>query len=443
MKNMHKEFDKELAERLYQYTEEPPNELWNKIALAARFKEKDALWISWSNYSAGAILFVSALWMIYAVAPAAERRDQAYAMGMSAETDQGSSSPNAPGTPAVHVNPRPGSGKNLEPPSSGVSAATPVTMGVERKSVPKTAEKKGSAARDEVSYGSAVFTEAPIEPKSSSPAPKLLVGSIHSRLDTTIVFMDKAGRTVTVEGPRKKIRGNQFSMYFMAMPALNYQLLDVSQADPIQIDSVYGSSAGNIGQMGFRAELGIEVPWTKRLTAFAGLVYFHRNRIIRYTELTPGPLQPVSLPGGGTALVPQITTQQSSFQDEARNLGIQLGVLFKLSSDKHRILSAQDALNSETMKPKKRLVHFVGLGMEIQKSLGSTSSPMSETLHRPSLYAFTSFYYRVQYPDAGRLRFFAQPMVGYLYYASETKDSPFQLKPLSVGLNLGCTYRMR
>jgi len=449
MKNMHEGFEKELISRLLQYREEPDNALWTQIVRAVQVDGKEPMWISWSKYASGIIIAVSAVFLNSINGKFEEK-----------------------GTANVSLVPAENVAYSL-PPSTLAEAST---VSIQLPSIEKTSASKGdgstnqgglsehdgstswkaSANQEELIASSNTTRQTETGPLYNKPSQvhadeqrlakevKLVSISSVDLLDT-IVMVDHQDR-VTKIGDRKKVRrGNQFSAYFMAMPALNYQLIEVNQTDKILIDKVDIGSPFDVRQMGFRLELGLQFPVSKRFSAFAGLVYFQRNQTVRYTEKVIQRMQQVSSPGGGTTLVPVFNYNLKSFSEDAKNLGIQLGMLFKLSSEKPRALSSAEALSSTTMKPKKKLVHFVGLGVDIQKSLtnSGSASNTSEILSSPSLYAFGNLYYRLQYPNVGRMKVFAQPMFNYAFYLDVDQSAAFVLKPYGIGLNIGCTYTLR
>ena len=144
---------------------------------------------------------------------------------------------------------------------------------------------------------------------------------------------------------------------------------------------------------------------------------------------------------GEILVEPHFSYLKKSFEYELRNMGVQFGILYKLSSEKPRQLTSKEALSSETMLPKKKLLHLVGAGIEFHKALNETTSfDVADRFTNPSMYVFCNVYYRLQYPSEGRLRGIFQPTFNYSFYINENLNAPFYVKPYGFGLNIGCTY---
>jgi hypothetical protein len=213
----------------------------------------------------------------------------------------------------------------------------------------------------------------------------------------------------------------KFSIYFTAMPTFGYQRIESKTNDKIYIESIKKISAFSTERLGLRAELGAEIPLSRRLKVFGGVLYYQRKQTIDYTEKQIDTTQ-VSIGSNGEYVVEtKLTHSDKSFEYELKNIGFQVGLTYQLK--------------------KAKFLQSLGTGIEFQFALNNLSEEVDNTLtNNPSAYVFYNLYYRLQYPSEGRLKAVFQPTLNYSFYINQNLNAPFYVKPYGLGLNVGATY---
>jgi hypothetical protein len=167
-------------------------------------------------------------------------------------------------------------------------------------------------------------------------------------------------------------------------------------------------------------ELGIEKPLSKRFKMFGGLLYYQRKQTIEYVERTVDSTIVSTGPGGEVTVEPQFKSTNQSFEYELKNIGLQIGLNYKLSQ--------------------RKFLQTLGTGLEFQFALNKRIPNQEVFTNNPSAYVFYNVYYRLQYPSEGRLKAVFQPMLNYSFYINQDLNAPFYVKPFGLGLNIGFTY---
>ena len=225
----------------------------------------------------------------------------------------------------------------------------------------------------------------------------------------------------TQEREQNERTHRKFSIYFTAMPTFGYQRIESKTNDKIYIESIKKISAFSTERLGLRAELGAEVPLSRRLKVFGGLLYYQRKQTIDYTEKQIDTTQ-VSIGSNGEYVVEtKLMHSDKSFEYELKNIGFQIGLNYQLK--------------------KAKFLQSLGTGIEFQFALNKLSEEVDHTFtNNPSAYVFYNLYYRLQYPSEGRLKAVFQPTLNYSFYINQNLNAPFYVKPYGLGLNIGATY---
>jgi hypothetical protein len=430
MKSTREPFDDELKDRLLQYTEEPDGDLWKRIAPHIVSIRPEIAWVVWSQrFSAiilGGLIAVQVM----------QREDRTESDRpipiRSEEVQRENRAENGNHESNANVFAEDHSSDHATD-SNGSEAITVGTTGLD--SSPGAVEDNNEMVEsmDVLSAGSALQVE-----------PNDIIIK-----DTTIILSGKEAEYDTIRKKEDQNRGDKgrslrrraYRIYLTAMPTLGYQRIESNKSDDIYIESIHHVGTFSHKRLGFRVELGIEYPLTKRLRVFGGLLYYQRKLTIEYTEKQTDSTV-VSLGPTGTAIIePQFTYQERSVDYNLNNAGVQVGFNYKLSKFKSAYNSGK-ALSSETIPlPKKRFLHMLGLGIELQKALNKTDAfDQASGFRSQSAYVFLNAYYRLQYPSEGRVRAILQPTLNYSFYTNENLNAPFYVKPYGLGLNLGCTF---
>lgn len=439
---MHESFDDELKERLRHYTEEPDRNLWEGIAPHVVSVRPEPEWIVWSQRTSAVL--IGAAMMIAVVQSSKENAGENKSFGM-AEQQRGSLN-----NQVIQEN-----DKNIAIQLMKDNETTPKNI-TRVKSISK--ENPVNAKTDitssdfivskEEESTLIVLTEKFMEQESNENLHIEPIGEYNLNKDTIKVISEedesdtlKNTEQQKKEYKRKNQRHRKYTLYFTAMPTFGYQRIESNQEDNIIIESIERVSAFSTKRLGVRAELGAEFPLTKRLKLFSGLLYYQRKQTIDYTEKQLDSTIITSGPNGEVIIEPEFSYVGKSVEYELKNIGLQVGVIYKLSRDKQRPLSEKEALTSTTMQPRKKFLHSLGTGLEFHKALNKTSEfNMANGFTDPSAYVFFNVYYRLQYPNEGKLRAIFQPTLNYSFYINENLNAPFYVKPFGLGLNFGCTY---
>lgn len=453
MKNTHKSFYEELKRRLRNYAEEPDNDLWKGIVpyIASVSREPD--WIVWvTRLSIVVIALSTAVFIIF-------RQDAVTTQSVIIKNQM--IMPDSPGSPAIdtlEVSVTSDSHSPLQSFSSNLfknpivisdhdtvdSKTPPVPLTLLRaelqwkKTIPSLPVNTDTRSRHNET-AAAVSTDTPTQ-NAISPKP-----------DKQAVFTKHPAEQQESSASKKtNEKKKPFSLYFTAMPTFGYQRIESNSTDNLFIESIKRIPAFSADRLGVRLEAGAEVPLSKRWTIFGGLLYFQRQQTIEYIErqtenLMNGSAPDTGDPGRSLDAIPQYRYVEKSVDYELKNAGLQLGFNYHLWADRKNPVGTAAIVSSKGVNiPRRKFVHVLGSGIEFHKALNRPDALMqAEQFTDPSSFIFFNLYYRMQYPDAGRLRAVLQPTFNYSLYINETFNAPFYVKPYGLGLNFGATYNLR
>jgi hypothetical protein len=228
------------------------------------------------------------------------------------------------------------------------------------------------------------------------------------------------------------------TLYFLVGPVGTYQQIRPNRQDKIIIERGTGSGTFSQNRVGTRVDFGLQWPLTDKLKVYGGLVYFQQKQTFNYIERTLDTAVAVSGSLSGTIVdVLQNKLSNKSFEHETRNLGIPIGFNYLLSKTVSKRIDSETGLISKS-KRAKRFLHWVGFGAEYQIAIGKTNG--TNNFISPTTYLFGNIFYRIQYPDEGKLRFLIQPMINYSLLVNQNSNSSFYIKPYNASLNFGFTY---
>lgn len=431
MKNTHERFDDELRRRLLNYTEDPDNDLWKRIAHKIAFVNPHPGWKVWSIHVTIAVsVLVISLFKPTQIA-SDERASLDQSIGDVSSIGMGD-------RPLIHQHADFEVSEETEPKESEMhhTYLAPAVNG----------QPAGTDSVDKFQFV--------IKNLSTSAIPKLLSehfspSHFHNKSKRSgnekALFPDNSVKKKRSDQLKRKLRRYKpFSLYFMAMPTFGYQRIASNTSDKVFIENMKRVPTFSADRVGIGIAAGVEVPISKRWIASGGVFYYHRKQTIRYTEKRVDTLVFAPDPGGGIFMEPKLRSSATSIQYELRNAGLQAGMSYRLWM-KTKKRKSRDLLSTENpLIQKPKLLHLVGGGIEFHKSLKPVrASEGFDGFSDPSMYVFFNLYYRIQYPDAGRLRAIFQPTLNYSFYISETLNAPFFVKPYGLGLNFGCTYNFR
>jgi hypothetical protein len=224
-----------------------------------------------------------------------------------------------------------------------------------------------------------------------------------------------------IEREKEELSYRKFKMYFTAMPTMGYQRVEPNGKDNILIEKIKNLPVFSMKRLGVRAEFGLELPISKKLNAFGGLLYYQRQQTISYVERVIDTTYLYVAPDGNVGIESQVDHLDKSFKYDLKNLGVQFGL---------NILVSKNIVRQS-----------FGTGLEFQWALNKNNSSAKKAgFSQPSAYVFYNLYYRLQYPAEGRFKAVFQPTLNYSMYINKQLHAPFYVKPYGLGINIGCTY---
>jgi hypothetical protein len=428
MKSTHEPFDDELNDRLRQYTEEPDGDIWKRIAPQIVSVKSETGWLVWSQRISAIVLGAM---IMFEITQPEDSIESTLPVSNGTEQVQREDKVAAEITDA---------GENLNDPvrphPEGHVTANDAATSISR---PATTADDMIVTKDEQRLN---------EPAGSMISMNALQdNSVDSIInDTVIVATEKAIERDTLEeeqisNDKRNLRRRNATLFLTAMPVLGYQRIESNRTDNIFIESIQQEATFSHKRLGIRVELGMEYRLTKKLRLFGGLLYYQRHQTIEYIEKQLDSTTVASGPNGESIIEPQFSYPNKSVEYELKNAGFQIGFNYRLSKFKSTH-DSETALSSETIPlPRKKFLHLVGAGIEFQKSLSKTNAlDQASGFTYPSGYALINAYYRLQYPNEGRLKAILQPTLNYAFNINENPNAPFYVRPYGFGLNLGCTY---
>lgn len=434
MKSQHKKFDEALRERLRLYTEEPREDLWQGIAVQAASTATRVRWTSWVNYFSVLTIFGI---LVSASLKGIERRetgDVAYRTPPSQVVPNDQPTDNLPNENQENMQTKRSAPQGSDRPNA---TAGEKSMNPDHQ-VAITQPLQTASGSDSIETKVEVFLEIRL------PTDHLQELELIDTIMTAIQIAPEEKTAVRSQKQTRNLRRAKhvpLKMYFSVMPTIGYQRIESNQSDDIIIENIDHLSALSTQRLGVRVELGAEFPIKKRLNGFAGILYYQQNQVINYTEKSLD--STLVLPGqnpGDIIVEPQFVYQDKTVDYEIKNIGIQLGVNYKLTKSKPSTTSTTDVLSPGNNMPERRFLHLVGTGVEFHKALNSTNASDQTEFSNPTAYLFWNVYYRMQYPSEGKLKAIFQPSMNYAFYIKQNLNAPFYVKPYGIGLNIGFTY---
>ena len=444
MKNTHDPFDKELRERLRNYSEEPENDLWPGIALNIVTVNPEPGWVNWSNRISIAVLLFTYFVALY---PTEDYSEKVVPTELpSNSVDIGNTGTPPPANKFEVPGSKPGIPESAEASFSNERAhsiADPRFNDSVLRSLMPTVEP--AAPFDNNLFFSmseqAVIAE---RGKTASFVSNSDTTSIRTK-DDAVMSLEESTNTRSQGKVNKNLKPYKpFSFYVTTMPTFGYQRIESNVRDNILIEGMKRVPAFSLDRLGIRVEAGAEVPLSKRWKAFGGLLYYQRKQTIEFREAHLDSLRIVRTDGNIT-FEPQFSSLNKSIEYELKNIGVQVGLTYQMRQKDRNSITEQEGVSPEINTTRKRKFSQVfGTGVEFHKALQKRRSFQSaEGFRDPSMYVFLNVYYRLQYPNVGRLRAIFQPTLNYSFYINKDLNSPFYVKPYGLGLNFGCTYHIR
>lgn len=414
------EFQNNIKRRLADYEEEPDEDLWGGIYSSLPKQQVVPLWKKWALPGAAALLILS-LSLLYFQGDNTrpdERTvaDNSSSVGQREPHAERSESLAKPGSPVMgdvqnekeKHEPRTAGGAESHPNDDNISAGNDALLAMDeavRFSDQKTVDREG------VQYQSGIGYHASYRLPELRELKKLPVMTAYVEEDQEEA--DESGQ--------EKDPDSKWKAYLYGMPTFGYSRIEANRKDDLNVIAVEKISAFSKDRLGVRLEAGITRKINDRFSLLAGLVYFQRDQEITYTVATVKDVSGLIVDENSAFLVPEYEEEERVYENNLRNAGLQVGVLYTVPSEK--------------------FVQTLGTGIEFHKALNQNNEAFSE-LEQPSLYVFYNLFYRLEYPRQTKLKGLFQPTFNYSLDLNDELNTPFYVKPYGFGLNFGITYRL-
>lgn len=445
MKNTRKPFYEELKRRLLNYGEEPDNDLWKGIVPHIGSVSREPNWIVWiTRLSIIIIALSTGVFMIF-------REDAVTTQAVITKNQM-----IMPGSPAIDTLEVSGTSDSRLQSSSSKLFKHPIVISDHDAVDSKTPPVPLTLLRADLQWKKAIASR-PVNTDTRSRHDET-AAAVSTDTPTQNAISPKPDKQAKHPAEQQESSASKktnqkkkpFSLYFTAMPTFGYQRIESNSTDNLFIESIKRIPAFSADRLGVRLEAGAEVPLSKRWTIFGGLLYFQRQQTIEYIErqtenLMNGSGPDTGDPGRSLDAIPQYRYVGKSVEYELKNAGLQLGFNYHLWVNREDPVGIAAIVSSKGVNiPRKKFVHVLGSGIEFHKALNRPDALMqAEQFTDPSSFIFFNLYYRMQYPDAGRLRAVLQPTFNYSLYINKNFNAPFYVKPYGLGLNFGATYNLR
>jgi hypothetical protein len=418
MKNLpDNELFDEIGNRLRNYTEQPDEDVWNKIAVAIQTTHEPK-WIFKTLYASTAASIVAFLLLVYMGESVSERRVQTRSTAQQkstlkkSETEKSLKNGNRPGEVITEKNIRDFKVRRFSAQSSGDKNQNSIV------SNDVTEDKTEASAQYLSKDGKEVNREYKSEAfRGEQPSNEIEISS-----DSTIEIGDQLD-SVKVQNKKaldaeKKKRRKGILFYATITPSLSYQKVTPLQNDQITVDRFESGSVLSGDRFGVSIEVGVQGKISKRFEYYGGLSYYQQNQTLNYRYQSS---EGTTLEKGGDAL--QYTLHPGEHNNQVayhmKNLGAQAGVLYYLKGE--------------------RLTHKVGAGLSFQQGLQKAATHTTYDNSKSS-YLFYQLFYRTEFTVNKSMRVFFQPNFNQAILSNEKLSEPFKLKPYRAGLSFGILY---
>jgi hypothetical protein len=221
----------------------------------------------------------------------------------------------------------------------------------------------------------------------------------------------------------KPERERRWSVYAEAMPFFSYNIFEVNTTDEILITNVQQVPGFSLKRLGVRGEVGVEYAISRKIHIQTGVMMYSRNQ---EANLIVGKVDSVivSTKADSYSLTPVYTSDTLNMSVDILNLGLLVGVQFRLNDGKIR--------------------QWVGVSAEMHKGLkrNITFDQLVSQEGSAGYYSFANLFYRAEYPWKPRATFFLQPTFNYSLYIGERLATPVNVRPYGLGASLGIRIRL-
>jgi hypothetical protein len=399
-----------LENRLRNYSEQPDEDVWRKIAAGVTPSRKP-VWYVWSNRAATLFAVVSFFILLYNGNEVPEFPDK---ISRPLKRDAPSSDAKESSVPKAADN-----SQELVPLDSTMQKSERQQTIAARKilrvatvsslSLPEHVHKtdgnfsvvsnSAMIASDELTAGQTIASDT-LQP-------------IHITKEDSVA---KVVQKRPIQKERQKRSGITF--YTVLTPVLSYHRASPISNDGVVIEHLDSPPVLSNDRLGLSVEAGVQGKITPRLEYVAGLSYYQQSQRITYDQQTSDNV--IIEEDADMSYIVRPGMIRKSFTYNMRNIGAQAGLLYALKLD--------------------GLVHKAGIVLHYQRGF-QTVQENDVYNNAASHYLNYQLLYRVEYAFNQKLNLFIQPSYMHSFRSNESLQAPFSLKQSRAGIGVGLVYR--
>jgi len=415
MKNLPEDPFDELAARLKKYTENPDEDIWNRISPTLHAAHVPR-WVGAANAIAG----IAASLVIVSLVSIGEENG-VKSIGGLAPSD-------LPANKEVRKSPadKPESNKKIDIKRAfthrlNSQTAKDGAQEVQREQGYLNTLKKNSKnlyglTKNEVPVVRSnvvevrQFTDSINALNVSSEAPSKVIQT-NARLTDSIENVEPVPRPVKVLNKKE----SKISFYAMLSPSLSFLTLTPKSNDNLIFNGLVSPPILSMKRFGISAAFGGQIRISKLLESYGGITYYQQNQTIDYRYQSSSNIVVTNTPNPNSfTLTPVAQVQQITYA--MKNIGVQAGALYLIKGN--------------------RLAHKAGVGITYQHGLEKISQ---DGIYNNSQSSYLSYQllYRTEYSIDNRSKLFFQPMFSSTFISNEKTNASATNKPILAGLSIG------
>lgn len=211
----------------------------------------------------------------------------------------------------------------------------------------------------------------------------------------------------------KRLNGSRREVWGAINPMLTYRKVMPNLEDEIRIVEMEDQSPLSLNRIGLQASVGVSYFITDRLALKGGAFYrFTQNKwSYSYLPANPDSVMLTPLEGGAVDVEPFFTQRTQKIESNNSELGFLVGLQYSAGKIYRRNINLEVQAAKDPVMDK--LLYYIAFDIDIEKSLGKNFL----------LYAGPSFIWG-------------------LNNSSSSTYETFELKPYSLGLKIGLSYRL-
>jgi hypothetical protein len=401
-----------LERRLRNYSEEPDDEVWTKIADELPSSRRRGLMV-WSDRIAAAVVLASMFFILYT--------GERYQESLRESGDITSPLISIPEELSGDISASTVAEANSsigDKPDSAVSEKAKV---LPRRETALLMLSQSPAVERYIGIdnGREISATPPSFPFDDQEVAKSGSTTASDSVQTETV-MDKVSVEATPEkqlSQKKRNRKSGITLYTLVTPQLSFSHVSPLANDNVVIETLESPPVLSMERLGINMEVGIQGAINRRWQYLAGLSYYHQSHRITYEQQSDGNAIITSQEDLSYTLIP--STTQHSFHYSMHNIGVQAGILYTLK---------QRGLN-----------HKAGIVLQYQKGL-SRATDDEVYNNAASDYLNYQLLYRVEYRLNSKMNVFIQPAFTHSIMSNESLQAPFSLKQSRAGIGIGIVY---